>query len=114
MYMIKNKTRIFLFLLVCFPARLLFAYIARYMTINNSKYLKYLSIITFIMGSGFILNYINNKKIGSFGQKVWWNNYRLIHGIIYITYSLLSTQRAYYLLFIDAILGLIFFINNLT
>lgn len=103
-----DKTLLFLF--VCFPARLLLAFLAYKI---NLYYLPFLSIISFVIGVQFIRHYIKNEpKIGFFGSNVWWENYRLIHGINYLLFSLaaiLKNKNAWFFLLLDAIFGLIFF-----
>jgi hypothetical protein len=104
-------SKVLLFLLFCFPARLLLAYIAKTMSLY---YLPLFSIITFIIGILFIKNYITNEpKVGFFGSKVWWSNYRLVHGINYLFFSIMAFfqyKNAWIFLLCDALLGLIFFI----
>lgn len=103
--------KVLLFVLFCFPARLLLAYIAKTMSLY---YLPLFSIITFIIGIMFIKNYINNEpKVGFFGSKVWWSNYRLVHGINYLFFSITAFfqyKNAWVFLLCDALLGLIFFL----
>jgi len=46
---------------------------------------------------------------------VWWNNYRLIHSFSYALFSiqaLLQYKNAWIILLVDALLGLLFFINK--
>ena len=96
-----NKTLLFLF--GCFHARLLLAYIAKNMSLY---YLRIFSIIPFIIGIMFIKNYINKEP------NAWWSNYRLIHGINFLFFSVtafLQYKNAWLILLCDAILGLIFF-----
>lgn len=102
------------FFIGCIGARLALTLLAKYI---NTKYLPYLSIITLLIGLGFLkkfITYKNNEK-GFFGNKVWWNNYRLIHSFFYLTFSVLAFNKykdAYLILLIDTILGVIFFINK--
>ena len=84
----NNKILLY-FIFGCFLSRIILALIAKYI---NSKYLPYMSLFTLIIGISFIYTTILDKKIGFFGSKVWWNNYRLIHGFNYILFSL----AAYY------------------
>jgi len=104
-----NKSLLFIF--CCFPARLLLAYIAK---IIDVYYLPFFALITFIIGILFIKNFITNKpKTGFFGSKVWWSNYRLIHGINFVLFSItafLKYKNAWIFLLCDAFIGLTFFI----
>ena len=107
-----NKIKLY-FIFGCFSFRLLLAYFAK---ITRPNYLPYLGIITFIISLMFLKNFIYNKpKIGFFGSKVWWSNYRLIHSINYFLFTISSMYKnsnSWKILFFDAILGLLFFINN--
>jgi hypothetical protein len=107
-----NKILYFIFL--CFPARLLLSMLAK---IIQSKYLPIMAIFTSFISISFFINFIKYKKDekGFFGSYVWWNNYRLIHSFNYAIFSIqafLKNNKAWMILFIDAILGLIFFINK--
>tara|TARA_Y100000591_G_C21316785_1_gene443587 strand:- start:200 stop:550 length:351 start_codon:yes stop_codon:yes gene_type:complete len=108
-----NK-KILYFIFLCFPARLLLATIAK---ILKPKYLPIMSIFTIFISISFLINFIKYKKDdkGFFGSYVWWNNYRLIHSFTYAIFSiqaLMNYNKAWIVLLIDAILGLIFFINK--
>lgn len=107
-----KKTRIILFLTLCFTLRLAIAYIAK---ITPQKYLPYLGYLAFIPAIGFAYTYINTKKIGAFGQKAWWNYMRPIHSMLYLIFAILAIQKnknAYIVPLLDTILGLIVFINH--
>ena len=113
--------RILLFIFICLPVRLLIAFFAKFLQNNSIKYLQsstiqyIFSLFTLIIGISFINNWFINKKVGGFGGKVWWKNLRLIHGINFILYSILSImniKNAYKLLFMDVLIGLISFILN--
>ena len=101
------------FLFICFTSRLLLAYFAK---IIDQDYLPYFGIVTLIISFMFLKNFIYNEpKIGFFGSNVWWKNYRLIHSINYFLFtigSIYKNKNSWIILFFDAILGLLFFINN--
>lgn len=108
-----NKT-IYYFIFFCFPARLLLALLAKIIPTN---YLPIMGIFTAIISISFFINFMKNSKgdKGFFGNYVWWNNYRLIHSFSYALFSiqaLLKYNNAWIILLVDAILGLIFFINK--
>ncbi len=107
----KNKILTY-FIFGCFLSRIILALIAKFI---NIKYLPYMSLFTLIIGLSFIYTSILNKKIGFFGSKVWWNNYRLIHSFNYILFSLVAYYKninSWIILLVDAFLGLIFFVNK--
>ena len=44
-----------------------------------------------------------------FGEKIWWNNIRPIHGLLYILFAIFAIQKksfSWIFLLIDVILGL--------
>lgn len=112
--MYKNKI-INLFIFGCFPVRLFIAFLAYRVTKLNISLLPIMGIFGLIIGLGFFYNIINKRERGAFNQKVWWQNYRFIHSLLFLLFGVLALQKnenAYKLLFIDVILGLIFFTNK--
>ena len=107
-----------LFFLGCIPTRLLLAYIA-YALLKNSdksdnKTLLYMLVaVTFVIGVGFWVIYLKGwRKTGTetFGQQIWWNALRPVHGSLYVLFSLaalLGYKDAWVLLFADVCLGVI-------
>jgi len=103
---------------LCIITRLSLSMLAKYI---NKKYLPYIGIITLIMGIGFIYIYLfGNKKADSqlewTGDKgIWWHHFRPIHGLLYITFSIMAFKKNKYswlLILIDAMFGLGLFINH--
>tara|TARA_Y100000389_G_scaffold155357_1_gene156000 strand:- start:2925 stop:3263 length:339 start_codon:yes stop_codon:yes gene_type:complete len=108
-----NKVILY-FLFLCIPSRLLLALIAK---IIKPAYLPIMGILTSFISIGFLINFINYKKNskGFFGSKVWWNNYRLVHIFNFGLFSILALlkyNKSWIILLIDALLGLIFFVNK--
>ena len=108
-----DKT-IYYFIFFCFPARLFLALLAKIIPTN---YLPIMGLFTAIISLSFFINFIKNKEDdkGFFGNYVWWNNYRLIHGFSYAIFSILALleyKNIWIILLLDALLGLIFFINK--
>ena len=103
------------FLLICIPVRLLLAYVAYALP---PGYLPYLSLLTIIIGLGFMANYLfdlrPNGHIGPEG-KIWWNAIRPVHAALYIMFSAYAykgAHQAYAILVADALLGLIFHLSK--
>ena len=97
---------------ICILIRLLLAYFISNLKGEN---LKKSSIIGFAVAAGFITMNLINRTKGAFGQKVWWRKYRIIHASLYLMFALLAlnmNKNSYVPLVIDALLGLIFFINH--
>ena len=107
------QKRILLFLVGCIGVRLLLVYIAKNI---NIKLLKYMGYITLIPAFGFIYIYLTgSRKTGPevFGSKIWWNNLRPIHAILYFLFSynaIIGNRNAWIYLLIDVLLGLISFL----
>ena len=76
-----------IFLIGCIGVRSLFVVIAKY---ANTTYLKYLGYLALIPAAGFIYIYLTgSRKIGAetLGEKIWWNNLRPIHAILYYLFA---------------------------
>lgn len=107
------KKIIYIFLFACFTSRIAFSIFTKIININ---YLPIVAIFTSILSLGFLKGFLlNYPKIGFFGSKVWWQNYRIIHSFSFGLFSLLAfckNPNSWIVLFIDSWLGLIFFINK--
>jgi hypothetical protein len=89
-----NQTHLYLlFMLGCMPARLLYAYL-----INKYNQFSFISIIIGIMFIYKGLTWRGEK--GIFGDILWWNKMRFIHGLIYIV-----SYKYSKLLYFDILLG---------
>jgi len=112
--MLNNiQKRFLLFLFGCLSIRLFFVYLAKNI---NKKWLPIMGYIFLIPAIGFAYIYLtDSRKTGSevFGDKIWWNNLRPIHSILYFIFSylaIINSTKAYIPLFIDWIIGLISFL----
>jgi len=107
------KKRFILYIFGCILIRLIIVYIAKNI---NKLYLPYLGILSLIPAIGFVIIYVGNyRKYGreTFGNKIWWNSLRPIHGMLYILFCLLALNKNKYswiVLLIDIIIGFIGFI----
>jgi hypothetical protein len=103
------QKRFLLFLFGCIPSRLFLVFLAKYgdKTVRNI-----LSIITFMIGTGFMFIYIGGlRKTGleTGGDVIWWNDLRPIHSLLYYGFSILTYynyKNAWQLLLLDVIIGL--------
>ena len=104
--------RILLFLFGCITVRVLLVYLAKTL---STKYLKYMGYLALIPAIGFAYIFITgSRKTGAevFGDKIWWNNLRPVHSLLYFTFAYLainSSKKAYIPLLIDVIIGLVAF-----
>lgn len=108
------RKRQLLFVFGCIPIRLLLIYIVKIVDIHYLPYLGFFSIFPSI---GFILLYlINGRKKGleTFGEPIWWNELRVIHGILYLLFTIYAFKKkrkfASSALLIDVSIGFISFL----
>ena len=107
------QQRFLLFLFGCIGIRSLFVIIARYI---NTKYLKYLGYLALLPAIGFIYIYLTGtRKTGAevFGEKIWWNNLRPIHSILYFLFAynaIIGNKQSWRYLLVDVLIGLISFL----
>lgn len=112
--MFSLKKRVMLFLLACIPARIILAIIPGYI---NKKYLRYYGVVLLTISFGFLNLYFNNLRLNARegGGKTWWSQYRLIHGLLYLTaaiYAIQEKRTAWIPLTIDVAFGLALFIQH--
>jgi len=105
--------RILLFLIGCIGTRLLFVYAAKNV---NSQLLKYMGYLALIPAFGFLFIFLTGaRQTGAevFGDKIWWNNLRPIHGLLYLLFAynaINGNRNAWMYLLVDVLLGLTSFI----
>jgi hypothetical protein len=107
------KQRILMFLIGCISVRFLFVFIAKYI---NTQYLKYLGYLALFPAIGFIYIYLTgSRKTGAetFGEKIWWNNLRPIHSILYFLFAynaIIGNKQSWIYLLVDVLFGLVSFL----
>ena len=107
------QQRFFMFLIGCIGIRSLFVIIAKYI---NAKYLKYLGYLALVPAIGFMYIYLTGtRKTGAevFGEKIWWNNLRPIHSILYFLFAynaIIGNKQSWIYLLVDVLIGLISFL----
>jgi hypothetical protein len=105
--------RILLFLIGCIGTRSLLVYIAKTTDVN---YLPYLGYVALLPAAGFLYIFISGiRKTGAevFGDKIWWNNLRPIHALIYTLFAynaIHKSKNSWMFLLGDVIFGLINFL----
>lgn len=104
------QKRFLLFLIGCIPVRLLLVYLSKTL---STKYLTWMAYLALIPAIGFFYIYLtNSRKTGGevFGDKIWWNNLRPVHGLLYMVFAVLvftkNTNIAWIPLLIDVLIGL--------
>jgi hypothetical protein len=107
----NDKDRILLFLFGCMTARILLALLAKYLT---PTYLQIMGVLTLIPAFGMMyLFFFGKKKAGAFGGKLWWNNMRMVHGLIYLIFSICAIMKkswSWMILMFDVVIGLTAFL----
>jgi len=107
------QKRFLLFLIGCIGVRSLFVYIAKNV---NSQLLMYMGYLALIPAIGFFyIFFTGTRQTGGevFGEKIWWNNLRPLHGLLYFLFSynaITGNKNAWIYLLIDVIIGVISFL----
>ena len=107
------QKRFLLFLIGCIGIRSLFVIIAKNVSINYLPILGYLALLPAI---GFIYIFVTgSRKTGAevFGEKIWWNNLRPLHALLYGLFAynaIIRNSNAWMYLLIDVIFGLVSFL----
>jgi len=107
--------RFLLFLIGCIGTRLLLVYIAKNVNMTLLKYMGYLLLLPAF--GFFYIFFTNSRKTGPevFGDKIWWNNLRPIHGLLYLLFSynaITGNKNAWIYLLVDVLFGLIVFLAH--
>ena len=106
------QKRFLLFLFGCIGIRTLLVYLAR---TTNKTILIYMGYVALLPAIGFIYIYLTgSRQTGTevFGEKIWWNNLRPIHGLLYFLFAvnaIMGNKNAWLYLLVDVIFGLIGF-----
>jgi hypothetical protein len=107
------QQRFLMFLIGCIGIRSLFVIVAKNI---NTKYLKYLGYLALVPATGFLYIYLTgSRKTGAevFGEKIWWNNLRPIHSILYFLFAynaIIGNKQSWIYLLVDVLIGLTSFL----
>jgi hypothetical protein len=108
------QKRFLLFLIGCIGTRTLFVYLAK---TTNKSYLNIIGYLALIPAFGFFYIYFTgSRQTGKevFGEKIWWNSLRPIHGTLYALFAynaIMGNSNAYIYLLVDVLLGLVSFLT---
>ena len=112
--MLSNlQKRFLLFLIGCVGSRSLFAYIAKF---ASKRVLFYMGALALLPALGFVIIYftgIRNTGAEVFGDKIWWDDLRIVHSLLYTLFAIYAFQGksfAWMPLGVDVTLGLIAFL----
>ena len=109
-----TQKRFLLFLIVCIGTRSLFVYLAKN---ANKTYLQYMGYLSLLPAIGFFYLFLSGaRKTGAevFGDKIWWNDLRPVHGFLYLLFSynaINGNLNAWMYLLVDVIIGLVSFLS---
>ena len=108
-----TQKRFLLFLLGCIGTRTLFVYLAK---IANRTYLQYMGYLSMLPAIGFFYLFLTgSRKTGPevFGDKIWWNDLRPVHGLLYFLFAynaINGNTFSWIYLLVDVIIGLLSFL----
>ena len=108
------QKRFLLFLFGCIGIRTLLVYLAK---TTNKLFLKFMGYIALLPAMCFFyLFFTGTRKTGAevFGDKIWWNNLRPIHGTLYTLFAynaIIGNPNAYLYLLVDVLIGFISFLG---
>ena len=103
------QKRFLLFLIGCIGLRSLFVILAKNASVNYLKYLGYLALLPAV---GFLyIFFTGSRQTGEevFGDKIWWNNLRPIHAVLYLLFSynaIIGNKNSWIYLLVDVLFGL--------
>lgn len=109
------QKRFLLFIFGCIFLRLCIVFFVKNIQL---KYLPITGYIALIPAIGFFTIYFFNlRKTGNevFGEKIWWNDIRPVHGLLYLLFAYLAIHKnknAWLILLFDVLFGLLMFLNN--
>jgi hypothetical protein len=107
------QKRFLLFLIGCIGSRSLLVIIAKNI---QTKYLKYMGYLALLVSFGFMYIFLTgSRETGAevFGEKIWWNNLRPLHSLLYFLFAynaIIGNRNAWIYLLIDVVIGLISFL----
>lgn len=108
------QKRFILFLFGCIGIRSLLVYLAK---TTNKTFLMYFGYLALLPAIGFFYLFLTGtRKTGAevFGDKIWWNNLRPIHGLLYSLFAynaIIGNINAWIYLLVDVLLGLVSFLS---
>jgi hypothetical protein len=107
------QKRFLLFLIGCIGVRTLFVLIAKN---ASTYYLPILGYLALLPAIGFVYIYLTgSRQVGAevFGEKIWWNNLRPLHALLYFLFAynaINGNKMAYQYLMYDVVIGLTAFL----
>ena len=103
-----STQRMLMFLLGCIVVRVCFVIVAANISTQHLKYLGYLALIP---AFGFMYIFLTGSRTTgpeTFGEKIWWNNLRPVHSIVYVLFAIgaiRGNRSAWIFLALDVLIG---------
>jgi hypothetical protein len=107
------QKRFLLFLCGCIPVRLLIVYLAKNSPVHYLPILGYIALIPAIAFAYLFFSGARTTGPETFGDKIWWNNVRPIHSLLYFLFAfnaIKKNSKAWVYLLYDVIVGLVSFV----
>ena len=107
------QKRFWLYLIGCIGTRSLFVYVAKNAGPKQLPLLGYLALLPAI---GFMYIYLTgSRQTGAevFGDKIWWNDLRPIHSLLYFLFAynaILGNANSWMYLLLDVVIGVVSFV----
>lgn len=108
------QKRFLLFLIGCVGTRTLLVFLVKN---ANTTFLKYMGYLALLPSVGFFYLFLTGtRKTGLevFGDKIWWNDLRPIHGLLYFLFAynaIIGNKFSWIYLLVDVIIGLVGFLG---
>lgn len=109
----KNLHKRFALFLVCISVRFSIAFLAKE---ANDGLLQAIGFLSLMPAIGFFYLFFSGKRKSgreTFGDKIWWNNLRPLHGTLWLLfsfYALRKNKNAWIFLLIDTLIGIFAFL----
>ena len=105
---LHSTQRMLMFLFGCLVVRCAFVILAARV---NTKHLKYLGYLAILPAVGFMYIFLTGSRttgVETFGEKIWWNNLRPVHSVLYILFAYQAInghKSAWIFLALDVFIG---------
>ena len=109
------QKRMLLFLIGCMGTRFMLVWLAY----SYPSLLWVMGVLAAVVAMGFFTIYIGGLRTTGaevFGDKIWWNSLRPVHGTLYMLFAILALSgvhaHAWKVLLVDVVIGLMAFLMH--
>ena len=113
-FKLSMDKRLILFLVGCMGSRVTLVWIAK----NYPRALFYMGIMAVGISCGFMYIWVNGLRktgIETLGEKIWWNDLRPLHSILWGIFAVMAfqgNQNAWKVLLLDVTIGFLAWLNH--